>query len=111
MRQGDFGEQAVKAQIDTTSTERAIAGGIAAKFRTHRDPGGHPALGFVEAKVADDLLIGRSLVLALAPERAELTGEMAAVIRQLVDGRRSRLVRSDTAEARKKRYQPSREGH
>ena len=34
------------------------------------------ALGpvIVEAKVADDLLIGRSLVLALAPERAELTG-------------------------------------
>ncbi len=29
----------------------------------------------VEAKVADDLLIGRSLVLTLAPEQAELTGE------------------------------------
>lgn len=34
----------------------------------------------VEAKVADDLLIGKSLVLALAPERAELTGEKAAVM-------------------------------
>ena len=45
-RQGDFGEQAVKAQIDNLDRARAIAGGIAAKFRTHRDPGGHPALGF-----------------------------------------------------------------
>ena len=45
-RQGDFGEQAVKAQIDNLDRARSIAGGIAAKFRTHRDPGGHPALGF-----------------------------------------------------------------
>lgn len=45
-RQGDFGEQAVKAQIDNLDRARAIAGGIAAKFRTHRDPGGHPAFGF-----------------------------------------------------------------
>jgi hypothetical protein len=45
-RQGDFGEQAVKAQIDNLDRARAIAGGIAAKFRSHRDPGGHPALGF-----------------------------------------------------------------
>ena len=46
------------------------------------------ALGpvIVEAKVADDLLIGRSLVLALAPERAELTGEKAAVMEQLIGG-------------------------
>jgi hypothetical protein len=64
----------------------------------------------VEAKVADDLLIGRSLVLALAPERAELTGEKAAVMQQLIGGRRSRLIRSDTAEARKKRHQRSPEG-
>ena len=70
------------------------------------------ALGpvIVEAKVADDLLIGRSLVLALAPERAELTGEKAAVMQQLIDGRRSRLIRSDTTEARKKRHQRSPEG-
>ena len=61
----------------------------------------------VEAKVADDLLIGRSLVLALAPERAELTGEKAAVMQQLIGGRRSRLIRSDTTEARKKRHQRS----
>ncbi len=33
-RQGDFGEQAVKAQIDNLDRARAIAGGIAAKFRT-----------------------------------------------------------------------------
>ena len=45
-RQGDFGEQAVKAQIDNLDRARAIAGGIAAKFRTHRDPGGHPPFGF-----------------------------------------------------------------
>ena len=64
----------------------------------------------MEAKVADDLLIGRSLVLALAPERAELTGEKAAVMQQLIGGRRSRLIRSDTAEARKKRHQRSPEG-
>ena len=70
------------------------------------------ALGpvIVEAKVADDLLIGRSLVLALAPERAELTGEKAAVMQQLIGGRRSRLIRSDTTEARKKRHQRSPEG-
>ena len=64
----------------------------------------------VEAKVADDLLICKSLVLALVLERAELVGEKAAVIRQLIDGRRSRLIRSDTAEARKKRHQRSPEG-
>ena len=64
----------------------------------------------VEAEVADDLLIGRSLVLALAPERAELTGEKAAVMQQLIGGRRSRLIRSDTAEARRKRHQRSPEG-
>ena len=34
----------------------------------------------VEAKVADDLLVGKSLILAPAPERAELTGEKAAVM-------------------------------
>lgn len=45
-RQGDFGEQAVKAQIDNLDRARAIAAGISAKFRTHRDPGGHPAFGF-----------------------------------------------------------------
>ena len=45
-RQGDFGEQAVKAQIDNLDRARAIAGGMAAKFRAHRDPGGHPGLGF-----------------------------------------------------------------
>ncbi len=45
-RQGDFGEQAVKAQIDNLDRARAIAGGMAAKFRSQRDPGGHPALGF-----------------------------------------------------------------
>jgi hypothetical protein len=45
-RQGDFGEQAVKAQIDNLDRARSIAGGMAAKFRSQRDPGGHPALGF-----------------------------------------------------------------
>ncbi len=45
-RQGDFGEQAVKAQIDNLDRARAIAAGIYAKFRMHRDPGGHPAFGF-----------------------------------------------------------------
>ena len=45
-RQGDFGEQAVKAQIDNLDRARAIAGGIAAKFRVYRDPGGHPPFGF-----------------------------------------------------------------
>jgi hypothetical protein len=64
----------------------------------------------VEAKVAEDLLIGRSLVLALAPERAQLTGEKAAAMQQSIGGRRSRLIRSDTTEARKKRRQRSGEG-
>ena len=70
------------------------------------------ALGpvIVEAKVADDLLIGKSLVRALAPERAELSADKAAVMRQLMGGRRSRLLRSETAEARKKRRQRSGEG-
>ncbi|HEY3544573.1 MAG TPA: recombinase family protein, partial [Propionicimonas sp.] len=45
-RQGDFGELAVKAQIDNLDRARAIAGGMAAKFRSHRDPGGHPGFGF-----------------------------------------------------------------
>ena len=65
----------------------------------------------VEAKVVDDLLIGKSLVLALAPERAELTGEKAAVMQQLIGGRRSRLIRSDTAEARRSGTSDPRRGH
>ena len=70
------------------------------------------ALGpvIVEARIADDLLIGKSLILALAPERAELSADRAAVLRQLIGGRRSRLLRSETDEARKKRRQRSEEG-
>jgi hypothetical protein len=45
-----------------------------------------------------------------AGERAELTGEKAAVMQQLIGGRRSQLIRSDTTEARKKRHQRSPEG-
>ena len=61
----------------------------------------------VEAKVAEDLLAGRALIEAIAPERAVLLGDKAGVMAQLTGGRRSRLVRSDTAEARKKRRQRS----
>ena len=59
----------------------------------------------VEAKVAEDLLAGRALVEAIAPERAVLLGDKAEVLQQLTGGRRSRLVRSQAAEARKKRRQ------
>jgi hypothetical protein len=59
----------------------------------------------VEAKVAEDLLAGRALIEAIAPERAVLLGDKAEVMAQLTGGRRSRLVRSDTAEAHKKRRQ------
>ena len=59
----------------------------------------------VEVKLSEDLLAGRTLALSLKPRRAELRGEQAEVMRQLLDGRRSRLVRVDTPEARKKRRQ------
>ena len=45
-RQGDFGDQAVKAHIDNLERARSISAGIQSKFRTHRDPGGQPAFGF-----------------------------------------------------------------
>ena len=59
----------------------------------------------VEVKLSEDLLAARTLALSLKPRRAELRGKQAEVMRQLLDGRKSRLVRVDTPEARKKRRQ------
>ncbi len=58
----------------------------------------------VEAKLADPMA-GASLAMSLQPERAELVGQQADVVRTLLDGRHSRLAHTDTAEARKKRRQ------
>jgi hypothetical protein len=70
------------------------------------------ALGpvIVEAKLSEDPLAGRSLALSLEPERAELKGEQADVVRQLLDGHRTRLARSSTPAACKKRRQRSAKG-
>ncbi len=70
------------------------------------------ALGpvIVEAKLSEDSLAGRSLALSLEPERAELKGEQADVVRQLLDGHRTRLARSNTPAACKKRRQRSAKG-
>jgi hypothetical protein len=65
----------------------------------------------VEAKVPADPMAGASLALSLQPERAELIGQRADVVRTLLDGRHSRLAHTDTAEARKKRRQRKRPGH
>jgi hypothetical protein len=64
----------------------------------------------VEAKLSEDPLAGPPLALSLEPGRAELRGDQAEVMRQLLDGRRSRLARADTPEARKKRRQRAAEG-
>ena len=48
-------------------------------------------------------MAGASLALSLQPERAELVGQQADVVRTLLDGHQSRLAHTDTAEARKKR--------
>ena len=59
----------------------------------------------VEAKLSEEPMAGASLALSLQPERAELVGDRADVVRRLLDGRRSRLAHADTLEARKKRRQ------
>jgi hypothetical protein len=48
-------------------------------------------------------MAGASLALSLQPERAELVGQQADVVRTLLDGHQSCLAHTDTAEARKKR--------
>ena len=57
----------------------------------------------VEAKVSADPMAGASLALSLQPERAELVGPQADVVRTLINGHHSRLAHTDTPEARKKR--------
>ena len=64
----------------------------------------------VEVQLAQDPARAAPLALSLEPERAELTGERADVLRRLLDGRRSRLSWTDTPEARKKRRQRHNEG-
>ena len=59
----------------------------------------------VEAKVSADPMAGASLALSLQPDKAELVGQQADVVRTLLDGYHSRLAHTDTAEARKKRRQ------
>ena len=59
----------------------------------------------VEAKVSADPMAGASLALSLQPERAELVGQQADVVRTLLNGHHSRLAHTDTPEARKKRRQ------
>jgi hypothetical protein len=57
----------------------------------------------VEAKGSADPMAGASLALSSQPERAELIGPQADVVRTLIDGHHSRLAHTDTPEARKKR--------
>jgi hypothetical protein len=57
----------------------------------------------VEAKVAEDLLAGRALIEAIAPERAVLLGDKAEVMAQLIDGKQPRIQRADSPTARRKR--------
>lgn len=57
----------------------------------------------VEARVAEDLLAGRALVEAIAPERAVLLGDKAEVMAQLVGGKQPWIRRADTTTARRKR--------
>jgi hypothetical protein len=57
----------------------------------------------VEAKVAEDLLAGRALIEAIAPERAVLIGDKAEVMAQLVGGKQPWIRRADTSMARRKR--------
>ena len=64
----------------------------------------------VEAKVSADPMAGASLALSLQPERAELVGQRADVVRTLLDGHHSRLAHTDTPEARKKRRQRTETG-
>jgi hypothetical protein len=59
----------------------------------------------VEAKISADPMAGTSLALSLQPERAELVGQRADVVRTLLNGHHSRLAHTDTPEARKKRRQ------
>jgi hypothetical protein len=55
-------------------------------------------------------MAGASLALSWQPEKAELVGQQADVVRTLLDGRHSRLAHTDTAEARKKRRQRTETG-
>ena len=55
-------------------------------------------------------MAGASLVLSLQPERVELIGQQADVVRTLLDGQHSRLAHTDTPEARKKRRQRTETG-
>ena len=57
----------------------------------------------VEAKVAEDLLAGRALTEAIAPERAVLLGDKAEVMAQLVGGKQPWIRRADSLTARGKR--------
>ncbi len=59
----------------------------------------------VEAKLSADPIAGASLALSLQPDKAELVGQQADVVRTLLDGHHSRLAHTDTPEARKKRRQ------
>jgi len=64
----------------------------------------------VEVKLSADPMAGASLALSLQPDKAELVGKQADVVRTLLDGRHSRLARTDTPEARKKRRQRTETG-
>ena len=64
----------------------------------------------VEAKLSEDPVTGASLALTLQPNRAELVGDRAEIVRHLLNGRRSRVHHADTAEARKKRRQRTDDG-
>jgi sugar phosphate isomerase/epimerase len=67
-----------------------------------------PREDFIPFSSADPLA-GASLALSLQPERAELVGPQADVVRTLLDGNRSRPAHTDTPEAREKRRR--RTGH
>ena len=55
-------------------------------------------------------MAGASLALSLQPDKAELVGKQAEVVRTLLDGHHSRLAHTDSPEARKKRRQRTHTG-
>jgi hypothetical protein len=64
----------------------------------------------VEAKLSADPMAGASLALLLQPDKAELVGKQADVVRTLLEGHHLRRAHTDKPEARKKRRQRTETG-
>ena len=63
----------------------------------------------VRIELSEDPHTAAPLALSLEPEKAELTGERARVLRQLMGGNRSRLHFAQSFDAARKRSQRERE--